>query len=201
MTTSQFARQLQSLTSSFPAAARRAADAVAVVAAGAVKKGLTDGTSPDGKPFLPLGWSRPQGGSKPLLNTGVLRASVTAEADGTGLTIRAHAPGARLHQEGGVIVPKRAKALTIPLTKEAVRAGGARHFPRPLFVLSGKDGSGALAERPDKGKARGKLVVHYLLRKSVTVPARPYLGVSAETAQRIGAVLAQQLARSMAEGT
>lgn len=201
MTTSQFAGRLQSLASSFPAAAARAAaraaDAIAVVAAGAVQQGLTAGVSPDGTAFRPLGWPRPRGGSKPLLDTGVLRASVSAEADGRGLTVRANAPGARLHQEGGVIVPTRAKALTIPVSKEAVRAGGARNFPRRLFALGRKaGGNGALAERT----ARGGLIVHYLLRMSVTVPARPYLGVSAAAARRIARLLAGEHVRLLTEG-
>ena len=194
MTTSQFAGRLQSLASEFPAAAQRAASAVSVVAAGAVKKGMTDGVSPDGTPFRPLGWPRPSGGTKPLLDTGVLRASVSAEADGSGITLRANAPGARLHQEGGVIVPRRAKALTVPLTREAARAGGARNFPRKLFAIGKKEGGkGALAERTP----RGGLILHYLLRRSVTVPARPYLGVSAETANRIGTVIAFEQVRAL----
>lgn len=200
MTTSQFARRLQAVAGSFPAAAERAAATVAVVAAGAVKSALTDGVSPDGTPFRPLGWPRPHGGSKPLLNTGVLRASVAADADATGLTLRARSPGASLHQTGGVIVPKRAKALAIPVTKEAVRAGGPRTFPRPLFVLGKKGGgNGALAERPAKGHGKGKPVVHFLLRKSVTVPARPYLGVSADTARRIGEAIAREMLRAATE--
>ena len=192
MNSHQFAEQIKALGESFPEAAKRAAASIAIVAAGAVKKSMTEGVSPDGTPFKALSWSRPQGGSKPLLNTGVLRASITAEANDVGVTIRANAPGARLQQEGGTVKPVHAQALTIPISKEAVRAGSARNFPRPLFVLKKKDGGeGSLAEKTKDGK----IVVHYLLRKSVTVPARPYLGISAETANRIGQLIAAEMVK------
>jgi phage gpG-like protein len=194
MTATQFAQQLQTMARRFPDAAVRAAGEIAVVAAGAVKKGITDGVSPDGTPFVPLGRPRPRGGNKPLMDTGVLRSSISAEADGTGLTLRANAPGASLHQSGGTIVPVRAKALSIPVSKEAARTGSPRNFPRKLFVPKG---TRVLAESTGKGK----LLVHYVLAQSVTIPARPYLGVSAETAQRIGAVIARRLALALTESS
>jgi phage gpG-like protein len=175
-------------------AIRDTSDELEVLAVSGMRRSLNAGESPDGTPLKALAFPRPQGGSKPLQNTGLLGASLSASVSETELTLRANAPGARLHQFGGTIVPVRAKALTIPLTVEAVRAGGARNFPRPLFVLKKKDGGpgGALAETVGKGK-NASVRVHYLLRMSVTIPARPYLGVSQPTADRMGGVIAGRL--------
>jgi phage gpG-like protein len=192
MTATQFAAQLQTLARRFPDAAVRAAGEIAVIASSAVKKGLTDGVSPDGTPFRPLGRPRPRGGNKPLLDTGVLRASISAEADGTGLILRANAPGAALHQSGGTIVPVRAKALAIPISRDAARVGSPRNFPRKLFVPKG---TRVLAESTGKGK----LLVHYALAQSVTIPARPYLGISTATAERLAAAIARRLALALTE--
>lgn len=169
-------------------AVRRAAPGIRVAAAAGVRRHFAEGRAPDGSPWPPLGRPRPAGGSKPLRDKGLLAASVSALVTETEIVLRANAPGARLHQEGGVVAAK-GKLLAIPVTRDAARAGGPRQFPRPLFA-AGKPGKGFLAER---GR-RGRLVVHYLLRASVTIPARPYLGVSAATAQIISALVGRELA-------
>lgn len=192
MTSRDLAQRLADL-GDLPGAAARASREVEVLVLGAIRKGITDGVSPSGSPFKPLSHGRPSGGSKPLLDRGILRASVSVHAGPQGLVLRSNAPGARLHQHGGTVVPKRAKALAIPVTREAARAGSPRAFPRPLFVLkkAGDPRGGVLAERPERG---GRPVVHYLLRRSVTVPARPFLGISKDTATMIGKVLSRRLA-------
>jgi phage gpG-like protein len=164
-------------------AVREAGPEFEMIAVGNMRRDMTEGVSPDGTAYAPLRFARPQGGNKPLLNNGLLRGALSAEFAGDAIFLRANSPGANLHQYGGTIVPVRAKALTIPLTREAVRAGGARNFPRPLFVLKRSEDprGGALAERVGKGK-RARIVVHYLLRKKVQVEARPYLGISKRTA-------------------
>lgn len=179
-------------------AIREAGPEIEVLAVAGVRQGFAEGVSPDGTPFAPLAHPRPQGGGKPLRNTGLLAASVSASCTGDELALRANAPGARLHQEGGTVRPTRAKALAIPVTPEAVRAGSARRFPRRLFALGAKaagKGKGALAE----SDGRGGVKVHYLLRQSVDVPARPYLGVSEKVLGRIGAAVAAELAAALAE--
>ena len=176
-------------------AIRDTAEELEVLAVSGMRRSLNAGESPDGTPLQPLTFPRPQGGSKPLLNRGQLAASMSASVSESEIALRANAPGARIQQFGGTIVPTRAKALAIPLTVEAVRAGSARNFPRPLFVLKKKDGGpgGALAEAVGQGKNKS-VRVHYLLRMSVTIPARPYLGVSDDTKDRMGRVLSERLA-------
>lgn len=158
-----------------------------------VNENFNTSASPDGAPWAPLRFPRPnsKGGDKPLLNTGLLRASITRTGAGhienltaTSVEIGTVRPGANLMHAGGTVVPTKAKALAIPLTKEAysatVNGGGPRKFPRPLFVLW-KAGakSGALAEVVQKGRGKKKkptLIRHFALVKSVTVPARPFVG-------------------------
>src|SRR6185312_8848018 len=88
---------------------------------------------------------------------------------------------AATHQYGATIHPTNAKALAIPLTKEAARAGSPRDWSdASLFLYRPKKGDKAfLAESKQKGgKRRGftQLVLHYVLVQSVKIPARPFLG-------------------------
>jgi phage gpG-like protein len=164
---------------------------IEVVVVSGIKQGINDSTSPDGTPYKPLGFPRASGGNKPLRDKGLLAASVSASMTGTEISMRANSPGARLHQFGGKIVPKTAKALTIPKSPEAKRAGSARNFPRPLFVLGS-----TLAERVGKGKS-AKIVVHYIFVMSVTVPARPYLGINTKTMGQINTILSREYSKAV----
>jgi len=149
---------------------------------------------PDGKAWKPLAHNRirNKGDGKPLRDTGLLMASVTATARARGsineltdtyLVVGTNVEYARLHQEGGTVTPKNAKMLAIPLTREAARLEGARDFPRPLFVLS-TNGKAFLAEPNPKGQTkRGKdrpPILHYVLKDKVVIPARPFLGIGAK---------------------
>jgi phage gpG-like protein len=69
---------------------------------------------------------------------------------------------AAIHEYGGIITPKRAKNLAIPLTGTAKNARSPRNFAGELHV-QGK----ALVD------ASG--MAQYALVKSVTIPARPYV--------------------------
>lgn len=158
------------------------------------------GRSPKGQAWAPIK-PRPQGGDKPLLNTGKLRNSITGRAEPHGASAGTNAIQANLMNEGGTIKPKRAKMLAIPLTREAVRSGGPRKFPRNLFVIRTKSGSVLLVEaapKTKKGKIKKRKLnaseqtiansinagadvhAHYLLVRSATIPARPFNGFSDE---------------------
>ena len=134
-------------------------------------------------------------------------ASVTAPGPGhveditaTTLVVGTNLDKAPIHQYGGTITPTNAKALSIPLSVEAQRAGGAGKFPRPLFLLKRKGKPPLLAEQKQKGKGkrqRTELTLHYILLQSVTIPARPFIGWSAKllgTVERLfGDFLASKL--------
>jgi phage gpG-like protein len=119
-----------------------------------VRENFDKSAGPDGRPWQKLKFPRVRGGDKPLLDTGLLRASITTKAKDhietftlNSVEIGTTKVGANLMNSGGTIVPTKAKALAIPLTKEALRAGGPRRFPRPLRVLWRKGApSGVLAE-------------------------------------------------------
>jgi len=173
---------------------------------GAVRQGFQQGMSPDGIPWAPLKFQRPYAGTsnKPLLNFGFLQASIVGAGRGHvekltdfELIMGTNLESAGLHQFGGTITPRRAKALTIPLTKEAARAGGARRFGRPLFVLQGNEGETAfLAEKVTKGKQQ-KLIRHYLLTKRVTVPARPFLGFGQQLVKEIDSTFTEYVEKQL----
>jgi len=78
-------------------------------------------------------------------------------------------------QEGKDTVPRNAKMLTIPNTKEAARAGSPRRFGRPLFFKQFKSGAKALVEAlPNKGG----LKVQYWGKDLVKGERRRFMGVS-----------------------
>lgn len=197
LTLTQLASAIATAPERAAVALRATMPAAGIVAVGGVKQHFQTSTGPDGIPWRPLAHPRPRGGEKPLLDTGQLRNSVSATTTDDTITLRANGPGARLHQLGGVITPKRARALAIPITTEARRAGSPRRFPRPLFAGKGPKG-GYLAESKGKGK-RAKVVVHYLLRTSVPIPARPFMGFSVETMAKIESLVTGRIVAAVAE--
>lgn len=162
-----------------------------------VKQNFAGAHTPDGQPWRPLGRPRIRGGDKPLRDRGLLMASITGR--GTGhietLTDRALEVGtnlehARIHQEGGTIRPTHAKALTIPLTKEASYFSSPRLQP-DLFVFRSDTGKAFLAEAKKTGKGKRqktKLILHWLLVKQAIIPARPFLGFGAKLVEQISDV-------------
>jgi len=73
---------------------------------------------------------------------------------------------------GGTITPQTARALSIPLSPEAYRAGRARLFPRPLTMVVRPGKPPLLVETGVIGKAKS-WKLHYVLLKSVTHAADP----------------------------
>jgi phage gpG-like protein len=178
------------------ATVRDAAKKLAVMAVSGARKGIQDGVSPDGKPYKPLKHPRPGGGrDKPLQDKGLLKASLSASVTEGGLKLQASHPGANVHQFGAKIKARGNKRLAIPLTKEAKRVGSPRknNFPRKLFVIGTDKSTAYLAEAVGKGKA-AKIVIHYALVKEVNVPARPFVGFSAETMGNMAGLLEREFA-------
>lgn len=159
-----------------------------VMAVAGAKDHFTQQRGPDGKPWAPLSHPRPNGGDKVLRDRGLMMASISASVTEVGLKLSASSPGANLMNFGGTVKPKKGKFLSIPLTKDAKRAGGARNFPRPLFAVGVVSGNVFLGESKGKGK-RQTVVYHYVLVKSVTVPARLFIGFSQETLNKMTRLL------------
>ena len=91
-------------------------------------------------------------------------------------------PYASIHETGGVIRPKRAKRLAIPLTPEARRAGSPRAFPRKLVMVTSRRGSTLLVESFRSRKTR-RIKPQYLLVSSTSIRAKHYITKAREASE------------------
>jgi hypothetical protein len=83
-------------------------------------------------------------------------------------------PYAVVHEYGAVIRPRRARALTIPVSEEAAKAlsdAGGDIRALNLFVIRGDSGNAVLARKNGDG-----VEVLFVLTASVTVEPRPFWG-------------------------
>jgi phage gpG-like protein len=127
--------------------------------------------------------SRPGGGKggKSLSDTRALLNSIVSRpprVTPASVSVGSNLIYALIHQKGGTIKAKKGKYLTIPVTREARRAGSIRAWfaangkqARWLFGRKGIYGAGFA----QKGKKGGKPVPHWILAKEIKVPQRRYL--------------------------
>ncbi len=106
---------------------------------------------------------------------GALFNSIMIEKQGDNLSVTAGGlgvPYAAIHEYGGVIIPKKAKMLTIPFSS---RFAGTRAKEFNLYM-----------DEDDKWglvlKMRGDDSIAFLLRRKSTIRARPYLGPAVQKA-------------------
>ena len=113
-------------------------------------------------------------------STGALARSweATILEDQSGVLVGAGAfsdlPYAFIHETGGVIRPKRAKALAVPLTPEARKAGSPRNMPNLSFMPRGKFPPLLIDYQGFK--------THFVLPKKVFIPGTGYITEAAEKA-------------------
>jgi phage gpG-like protein len=90
---------------------------------------------------------------------------------------------ARIHEFGGVIRPKRAKALAVPIHPHA-KNHSPREFSNLQFIP--RKGRAPLLVRAASTKTgkNARLEVMYILLKSVTIPKRTYIFDSFKTTGR-----------------
>lgn len=98
-----------------------------------------------------------------------LRNSITYDAQAGSVAVGTNVVYAAIHQFGGIIRAKAGPFLSIPVTPAARAAGSPRNMAG-LHVAQTLKGQFMLVD------AKG--VTQYLLRAQVTIPARPFLGVS-----------------------
>lgn len=151
-----------------------------------VKDRFARSVGPDNQPWTPLSYSRPQGGSSPLRNTGLFSMSFSAYHTSNSFGVGTNAIQANLMHHGGTVVPKSKRYLTIPQTKDAIYAGSARAMPGLFFVRRPQF---AYLARREGGSVR----IHWLLVTKVTIPARPIVGVSAPFLDRVKVALVNYL--------
>jgi len=108
-------------------------------------------------------------GKKTLIDQGLLLDSVHRQGKGYQAVVFTRDKRAFIHEYGGTIVPRNAKALTIPIAAEA-RGRRARSFA-DTFLLT-RDGKAPLIMQT---QSDGSVKPLYVLLKSVTLPARPFI--------------------------
>lgn len=123
-----------------------------------------------------------------LVGRGNLLRSIKYRIEGDMLIITAgdaSVPYARIHHEGGIIKPKNAKYLAIPLTP-AARKSGPRDFKGETFIAKG-----IIFEKRENGKAKPI----YALKKQVEIPSRPYMYLDNQDKSIIRSAVASQIQR------
>lgn len=119
-------------------------------------------------------------GGMPSRDSGALARSVnsTPARNGSAL-VGTNLKYAKMLEFGGVITPKTAKYLTVPLDREEFRrvrrqSHVLRNNPN-IFVLRSKKGNLILMHRKSKGRGRGNSTPIAVLKKSVAIQPRPWL--------------------------
>lgn len=123
---------------------------------------------PDGDAWVKSRRAAEEGGQTLSLSRR-LRNSITTSATATTASVGSNVVYAAIHQFGGVIRAKKGPFLAIPMTPQARSAGSPTRMPG-LHVWQTTKGQFVM------GTEQG--VVHFLLRRQVTLPARPFLGAS-----------------------
>jgi phage gpG-like protein len=149
--------------------------------------------------FAPLDFARPMGGKgSPLFATGRhLYRSIAYGLDSESVWVGSNFIGARVHQYGTVgksspgvgqgrlpsIVPVRAKALFIPLSRMGAGRTALRETPggNKRFALRRRKG-----EDTDVGLKQGK---DFLLLQKVDIRPRPFLRMSRQNVQDLVAIM------------
>jgi phage gpG-like protein len=154
-------------------------DAIGIQLTRSVQKNFQAGGRP---PWKESRGARERNG-KTLSWRGVLKGSISHAIEGRTVLVGTNVKYGRIQQLGGVVRPKKAKALAIPLNEKARKAsenlGGKtlRDIP-DMFFLKSKTGKsiGTLMKKTKKGKAEA----WFALMESVAIPKRPFLVLQPE---------------------
>jgi phage gpG-like protein len=180
-----------------------------------IEENFRQSHGPDGTPWPALAHPRAnsQGSDKPLLDKGFLMASAVGpgtghieEMTGSRLIIGSSLPQAGIHQRGGTITPKNARALAVPVSKEAANFAWSpgnrlKNFPVPLALIQREGHPPVLIEsRSGHGRKGEQSIVHFVLLPQVTIPARPFIGIGPDTQRKINTIFGSFVARKIASG-
>jgi len=169
-----------------------------------VQKNIRDG---DWEPNAPLTRAI-KGSAKPLMDAGHLVASITYRVEGNRVIVWTSRPGADVVHSGGMIRATKSKFLTIPANRNTRRLmesygltprtciEGMRKAGFNVFFRQSKGGqSGVVMYLPPKVRKNTKPIVLFILKKEVTIPARPFLRLPNDSL----AILAQYALRFAAK--
>ena len=176
---------------------------ISLMALSAIQKNIESGIKPDNAPLT----KAVKQGNNTLRDTGKLRSSLTARSTETEAAVGTNVPYAHIHNpEDGrtatVIRPKGAKFLCLPASFET-RQKLRQHGWSVREVIKGLEKEGFAVYRPYKKgtRVRANVIMAkkkgenafalFILKKSITVPARPFMflpnDVMAAIEKRIGA--------------
>lgn len=165
---------------------------LSLMALSAVQKNIENGIKPENAPIT----QAVKQGSNPLKDTGALRRSLTARHSATEAAVGTNLAYAPLHnpengQDKTVIRPKKSRFLCLPASRKT-RTLFRRYGWSARAVIEGLQKSGVSVYRPYKkgGGARSNVIMAqkkgekpfaiFILKKSITIPARPFLFLSDE---------------------
>ena len=140
-----------------------------------------------------------KGSSKPLADTGLLMSSITHRVGEDRAIIGTSRRGARMANYGGDIRPRNARDLWIPanrkIRKELMTYGGKVGPLIRQYKSSGhyvfRRGNSFFARK--RGSKQSKPIMLFILKKSVTVPARPFMYFSEKDMERIGKIMKESI--------
>lgn len=115
-----------------------------------------------------------------LVGSGRLANSISYQISNKTIVVGTNLKYARIQHEGGLIKPKKAQYLAIPLSKDA-KVKRPREFEN-TFIQKG-------IIFQDMGN--GKIRPIYKLQKQVEIPARPYMFIDDNTQSRIVAIIGE----------
>lgn len=124
-----------------------------------------------------------------LVKSAKLVNSITYRVDSSTVTIGTNLKYARIQHEGGTIYPARAKYLAIPLTKEAA-ARKPRDFQNTFIA------KGCIMRTLSDNTVEAL----YALKRSVEIPARPYMFVDDNTLSTIRSLAEKYVKSEVPQG-
>lgn len=119
-------------------------------------------------------------GGRTMRHKGELTRSITYNVDGNSVQVGTNLEYARIHQFGGVVRPRKAKALTVPVHAKAY---GKRAADFPDLVYIPRKGKSPMLAMVKARKGRNgsmmiaghQVIPYFILMKSVRIHARPFL--------------------------
>jgi phage gpG-like protein len=117
-----------------------------------------------------------------LVQSGRLMNSINYQVQGNQIIVGTNIKYARIHHEGGIITPTRAKYLAIPLTP-AARVHKPRDFENTYIA------KGVIFMKVEGGND----IALYALKKQVTIPERKYMLLFPDEVNELNGRIRQKL--------
>lgn len=154
---------------------------IAVLADSLVQKNITNGSWAQNSSLT----QSVKLNNKPLRDKGLLLTSITHRVLFGSIIVGSNHPAAEILNNGGVITPKNSKALAVPAGPQTM-AFMRTYGLTPKACIEGMKATGYVfwyaknVLMTQKGK-RGKPHALFIMRKSITIPARPFMQLPPES--------------------